>query len=64
LAEIKKFKKWKKNLANPRLKKVPGIFKVFFQVFEGYYNNKVSGGTGGSGKGKSSMRDNSFGGGS
>ena len=31
----------------------------------GYTNNyHVSGGTGGSGKGKSSMRDNSFGGGS
>ena len=30
----------------------------------GYDNNGDSGGTGGSGEGKSSMRDNSFGGGS
>ena len=46
---------------------IPGEKKYlgFPRFVEGYNNNNhVSGGTGGSGKGKSSMRVNSFGGGS
>ena len=35
---------WKKNLANPRLKQVPGIFKVFFsEKCAGHVSGQVSG---------------------
>ena len=58
---IKTFSKSEKNLANPRLKKNTWDFQGFLR---GINYNGDSGGTRGSGKGKSSMRVNSFGGGS